>query len=176
MTKIILLNSCLKLYRAFCKREQIDRLSSDAVVAPYGTKNLSLSPRRRLRVNGGGCKKRPRIPRDEKRCSRNGARVVERSRAEKESVSPLVLVGVWRLIVVVEAEQLRRKSSVPAAECQTEHADCQPKLRAHGSEDHRFPETVHHPQPQYRKVEKRYLQSHEQIYELPNYLGGRSIF
>lgn len=66
------------------RRDQIDRASysSDVVVALFGTKNLSLSLRRRLRENGGGCKKRPRIPRDEKRCSKNGARVVERSRAK----------------------------------------------------------------------------------------------
>lgn len=54
----------------------------DVVVALFGTKNLSLSPRRGLRENGGGCKKRSRIPWDEKRCSRNGARVVKRSRAK----------------------------------------------------------------------------------------------
>lgn len=54
----------------------------DVMVAPFGTKNLSLSLRRRLRENGGGCKKRSRIPWDEKRCSRNEARVVKRSRAK----------------------------------------------------------------------------------------------
>lgn len=99
--------------------------------------------------------------RDKKRCSRNGARV-ERSRVKKSVFfcSPLlsVLVGVFGcLIVIVEAEQLRRKSSMPAAQRQTEHADCQSELGAQGAEDHRFPETVRHPQPHHREVKKRYL-------------------
>lgn len=77
------INNFPKIYPTFWKSYCIDRLFvMDVVVAPFGTKNLSLSPRRRLRENGGGCKKRSRIVWDEKRCSRNEARVVKRSRAK----------------------------------------------------------------------------------------------
>lgn len=110
------------------------------------------TPRERRRV-----RERPRN-RDEKRCSRNEARCRALASANK-SISPLVLVGALAcLIVVVEAEQFRRKSSVTAAQRQTEDTNCQAKLRAQGCEDHRLPETVRHPQPHHREVQERYLQ------------------
>lgn len=76
------INNFPKIYPTFWKSDRIDHtfVVVDVVVALFGTKNLSLSPRRGLRENGGGCKKRSRIPWDEKRCSRNGARVVKRKR------------------------------------------------------------------------------------------------
>lgn len=52
---------------------------------------------------------------------------------------------------------------MPAAQRQTEHASRQSKLRAQGSEDHRFPETVRHPQPHYREMKKRYLERDDDI-------------
>lgn len=55
------INNFPKIYPTFWKPDWIDHtFVVDVVVAPFGTKNLS--PRRRLREKGGGCKKRSRIP------------------------------------------------------------------------------------------------------------------
>lgn len=49
------------------------------------------------------------------------------------------------LVVVVEAEKLRRKHSVSTAHRQAKNTRSEPKLRTESSEDDRLPKTVCHP-------------------------------
>jgi hypothetical protein len=56
------------------------------------------------------------------------------------------------LVIVVETEQLRRKSPVPAAYGETEHPHGQPELRTQRAEDDRFPKAIRDTQPHHGEV------------------------
>lgn len=64
----------------------------------------------------------------------------------------LLLVVDVALIVVIEAEELRRKPPVPAEHGEAEHSRGQPELGTQGAENDRLPEAVRNPQPHHGKV------------------------
>jgi len=56
------------------------------------------------------------------------------------------------LVIVVEAEEFRWKSSVPAEYGETEYSYGQPELGTQNAEDNRFPEAIHDSHPHHGKI------------------------